>query len=117
MRPPGHRKKLLREGAEGQAVVLESKGVNIVAGGASEFKLLLEVRFSDGSTAEHREKVKLTEIGPVMVKAGDILPVRYDPEDHSEVMVDAPAMRAKADEKQRTGQLEAVERARRELEG
>ena len=116
MRLPGHRKKLMREGAEGQAVVLESEGVNIVAGGASEFKLLLEVRFSDGSTAEHREKVKLTEIGPVMVKAGDIVPVRYDPDDHSDVVVDAPAMRAKADERQQQGQAEAVAQARRKLE-
>jgi len=79
MRLPGHRKKLLREGAEGHAVVLESQGVNIVAGGASAFKLLLEVHFSDGSTAELRQKFNLTD-ARVMISVGDILPIHYDPE-------------------------------------
>jgi hypothetical protein len=61
------------------------------------FKLLLEVRFPDGSTAELREKVNLTDIGPVMVKAGDILPVRYDPDDHSAVVIgDAGDVRREA---------------------
>ncbi len=114
MRLPGHRKKLLREGAEGHAVVLESQGVNIVAGGASAFKLLLEVHFSDGSTAELRQKFNLTD-ARVMISVGDILPIRYDPDDHSAVVIDAPAIRAMRDEKHRTSDLEAVERARRRL--
>jgi hypothetical protein len=62
-----------------------------------------------------REKVSLTDIGPVMVKAGDVLPVRYDPKDRSVVVVDAPAIRAQSDQKRRQIDQAAVERARRGL--
>jgi hypothetical protein len=97
--------------------VTESQAANIVDAGASAFKLELEVQFPDGEKAQMREKVSLTDIGPVMVKVGDILPVRYDPEDRSAVVVDAPAIRAQSDEKRRQLDQAAVERARRELGG
>jgi hypothetical protein len=115
VRLPGHRKKLLRNGAQARAIVTESKAANIVDGGASAFKLALEVQFPDGSKAPMREKVSLTDIGPVMVNVGDILPVRYDPEDRSTVVVDAPAIRAQSDQKRSQIDQAAVERARREL--
>jgi hypothetical protein len=117
MRLPGHRKKLLREGARAQGVVTESKGVNLAAGGFTAHKLVLEVHFEDGSQAEMRDKVNQGDIGPVLVKVGDILPVRYDPEDRSAAVIDVPAIRAQTDERQRQTDLETLARARRELEG
>jgi hypothetical protein len=117
MRMPGHRKKLLREGAQGQGVVTEREGANLTAGGFSAYKLVLEVRFPDGSQTEVRERINQTDIGPVRVMVGDLLPVRYDPRDQSSVVIDTPAIRAQAEEKQQRVDQESIARARRELGG
>jgi hypothetical protein len=36
------------------------------------------------------------DVSPIVI--GDVLPVRYDPEDHSKVVVDTPALTAKSEE-------------------
>jgi hypothetical protein len=51
------------------------------------------VHFDDGSTVEIARKADLYG----WVTEGDILPVRYDPEDRSKIEVDAPALRAQSD--------------------
>jgi hypothetical protein len=116
MRLPGHRKKLLREGAQAQAVVTECEGANLTHNGFSNWALVLEIHFEDGSTAEMHDKVSKSDVAPLL-KVGDILPVRYDPDDHSDAVVDTPAVKAGADETRTAAQEAAVEQARRQLDG
>ncbi len=115
MRLPGHRKKLLREGAQAQAVVTQCEGADLTHNGFSNHKLVLEIHFEDGSTAEIHDKVSKTDVAPLL-KVGDILPVRYDPDDPSDALVDTPAIKAETDEKQSASQAAAVEQARRQLD-
>lgn len=95
----------------------ERKGINLTDGGFSAFKLVLEVHFPDGSQGELREKVHVTDIGALRGRVGDVLPVRYDPEDRTAVVIDVPAIRAEIDEAERRLHQEAVARGRRVLEG
>ena len=115
MRLPGHRKKLLREGARANGVVTESEDVNLTYGGFSAHQLVLEVHFPDGSQTELREKVQVADIGVLRGQVGDVLPVRYDPEDPSDAVIDVPALQAEAEEKQRRLHEQAVARGRRAL--
>jgi hypothetical protein len=117
VRLPGHRKKLLRDGARADAVVTDRKGVNLTDGGFTAHELALEVHFPDGSRAELREKVNVADIGATRGRVGDVLPVRYDTEDRSAVAIDVPAIRAEVDEAQQRLDREAVARGRRALEG
>jgi hypothetical protein len=114
---PGHRKKLLREGARADAVVLERTGVSLTPGGFSAHKLVLEVHFPDGSQAELQEKVNVADIGALRGAVGDVLPVRYDPDDHSAMALDVPAIQAEHDEAQRRRDQQAVTQARRAIDG
>jgi hypothetical protein len=114
---PGHRKKLLRDGAHADAVVTEHQGVRHTEGGWSAYELVLEVHFPDGSQAELRERVDVADIGKLRGRVGDVLPVRYDPEDRSAVVIDVPAIRAEVDEARRRLDEEAVARGRRALAG
>ena len=117
LRLPGHRKKLLHEGAQASGVVTESTDVNLTYGGFSAHELVVEVHFPDGSQTELREKVNVADIGALRGQVGDVLPVRYDPDDRSAVAIDVPALRAEADEKARRLNEEAVARGRRALGG
>jgi hypothetical protein len=113
----GHRKKLLREGAHADAVVTERKGARHTTGGWSAYDLVLEVHFPDGSVSELRDRIDVEDIGMLRGQVGDVLPVRYDPNDLSAVVLDAPAIRAQLDEAQQRLDQEAVARGRRTLEG
>ena len=79
--------------------------------------LVLEVHFPDGSQAELREKVHVADIGALRGRVGDVLPVRYDPDDQSAVVIDVPAIRAEVDEAKWQLDQQAVARGRRALEG
>jgi hypothetical protein len=114
---PGHRKKLLREGARADAVVTGREAVNLTYGGFSAYELVLEVHFPDGSRAELREQVDAADLGRLHGQVGDVLPVRYDPENPSEMVVDVPAIQAQNEEEGRRLDQEAVARGRRSLEG
>ena len=94
--------KLMREGARAEAVVTAARQYGGHTAGASEaagrtlpvgYHVTLRVRFDDGSTVEVARKADLYG----RVTEGDILPVRYDPEDHSKIEVDEPALRAQSD--------------------
>lgn len=113
----GRRKKLLRDGAQAQAIVREQEGAGFTRNGYTADKLVLEVHFEDGSQAEVRDKVDKEDVGYRLIKVGDILPVRYDPEDRSEAVVDVPAIRAQQEESRGQMGQGAVARARRELDG
>jgi hypothetical protein len=118
MHLPGHRKKLLQEGAHADAVVTESQGARLTEGGGwSAYDLVLEVHFPDGSQGELRERVDAADIGKLRGRVGEVLPVRYDPEDPSSAVIDVPAIQAEVDEANRLRDEEAVARGRRAIEG
>jgi hypothetical protein len=71
----------------------------------------------DGPQAELRQKVNVADIGALRGRVGDVLPVRYDPEDRSELAIDVPAIRAEVEGAERRLNEEAVARGRRALEG
>jgi hypothetical protein len=108
---------LLREGERANGVVTESEAVNLTYGGFSAHELVIEVHFPDGSQTELREKVNVADIGVLRGQVGDVLPVRYDPDDQSDVVIDVPALQAEADEKQRRLHEAAVARGRQALGG
>lgn len=115
MRLFGHRTKVLRDGARAEAVVLEREGANLSQHGFSAYKLVLEVRFPDGSRSELREKVDVGDIGLLHGNVGDVLPVRYDPDDRSAMAIDLPALRDQLDAAQRRRDEDAVARGRRRI--
>ena len=116
MHLPGHRRKLLRDGAQADAVVTECESKNLTEGGWSAFELVLEVHFPDGSQSELREKVDVADIGGLRGRVGDVLPVRYDPQDRTSAVIDVPAIRAEVEEAERRLDQEAVARGRGALE-
>jgi hypothetical protein len=107
---------LLRDGTRAEGVVLEREGANLTQHGFSAFKLVLEVRFPDGSRSELREKLDVEDIGLLHGRVGDVLPVRYDPDDHSALAIDVPALRAELESARRRRDEEAVARGRRRLD-
>jgi hypothetical protein len=113
----GRRKKLLRNGAQAQAIVKEREGANFTRNGYTADKLVLEVHFEDGSQAEVRDKVDKEDVGYKLINVGDILPVRYDPKNRSEAVVDVAAIRAQAEESRQRMDQDTLARARRELNG
>jgi hypothetical protein len=102
----GRGKKLRENGAQAQAVVLDSEmGSRQNSHGARNHKLTLRVQFDDGSTGEARCTIwRMLGGAP---GAGEILPVRYDPDDRGKVEVDIEALDA--------GKLEAHEEAKAKL--
>jgi Short C-terminal domain len=127
--------KLLREGAEAQALVLDKKVRNIASepgrdglkayatfgiagdwanvGDALSCTYSLRVRFEDGSTTEISRHVRGVSVSWVPV--GDLLPVRYDPADRSKIEVDEPALKARRDARARDAKADAIARGEAEL--
>src|SRR5664279_1340527 len=102
-------KKLLREDAEGHAVVLEADYRWDGMGGTHHiYRVQLRVRFDDGSTVELHTKLDGGKVGEY--QQADILPVRYDVSDHSRIVVDVPALEA---EFQRSQAKDGAEKASR----
>jgi hypothetical protein len=108
------RGKLLRDGAQTQGVVVESRrtGSGGIAEGDARLSCQVRVRvsFEDGSKAEVSSKL----YGRLYVE-GDILPVRYDPDDHSKIEVDLPALEAGRQADVARGQALNVARGEAEL--
>jgi hypothetical protein len=97
-------KALMRDGAQAQALVLEAKqfghtGVGEGPGMGIFFELKLRVQFDDGTTEEITRRVRLASLGGTSgaiggtVNVGDLLPVRYDPEDRSKIEIDSTAVK------------------------
>ena len=86
----GGKHEMLRDGAETRAVVTRrtSRG----AGTDLRQSLQARVHFDDGSTVEFSGQAFLDEVG--YISEGDIVPVRYDPSDHSTVALDVAALKA-----------------------
>jgi hypothetical protein len=85
---------LLKHGVAGQGVVTSHKEIDHDQyGGELDYSMHVRVRFQDGTETEivHRW-TKRTKVGSLRV--GDKVPVRYDADDHSKVVIDMPALEA-----------------------
>ena len=84
--------KLSRDGAQAQALVIEKKiyATEVESGTTSACRYKLRVRFEDGSTIE----VSRRAFGHAVASAavGDVIPVRYDPADRSNIQLDSDAL-------------------------
>ena len=86
--------RLLKHGAVTQGVVTNHKEIaHDQFGGELDYSMHVRVKFEDGSETEivHRW-TKREKVGSLRV--GDKVPVRYDPADHSKVVIDMPALEA-----------------------
>jgi hypothetical protein len=112
--------KLMRDGAHAKAAVILAKRSGGVAmdGGYSSvgYHLELRVQFDDGSSSEVSCQVGGALTGTdLSFFEGDIVPVRYDPADHSKVAVDVPAMEAVRKKNEDQLNREATDRAEAKL--
>lgn len=86
--------RLLRRGATAQGVVTGHKEIaHEEHGGEVAYSLRVRVRFEDGTETEivHRW-TRRAKVG--VLRVGDKVPVRYDPDDHSKAVLDMPALEA-----------------------
>jgi regulator of protease activity HflC (stomatin/prohibitin superfamily) len=89
--------KLLTEGEQGQGVVTE-KHVDASESSSNSFSFRItlqgHITFPDGTRTEFKSDWLSTHnVGDP--EEGEIVPVRYDPSDHSKVVLDVVAMEAK----------------------
>jgi hypothetical protein len=84
------RERLLRDGATAQGVVIQQQLRAAVTGVLSEYHVKVRVKFDDGSSIEFRQKLDSAQVG--RHAEGAILPVRYDPRDHANIVIDVPAI-------------------------
>jgi len=122
----GHN-KLLREGAQGKGVVLtvESRKGAIVP---PSYDVTVRAHFDNGATVDIEAIFHTLQDGlkkQVLVlepHVGDIVPTRFDPEDHHSVVVDMPALatkraevRAAAEQALDQRQADAIKRSEDQL--
>ena len=111
-----HKGKLMRDGVEARALVLEKRvfasGYSTNETKACRYKV--RVQFDDGSTSE----VSLTAWNHELARArvGDLIPVRYDPADRSKIDIDGAAIKAQRLEQERELNEQAIARGEQELE-
>jgi hypothetical protein len=102
---PAHR-QLLTSGTQGQGVVTRHEMIaRSQFGDESLYSVHVRFRFDDGTETEISQGCARDKIG--LLEAGDKVPVRFDPQDHSKVVLDMPALEARHQEK-----LTAVHAAR-----
>ncbi len=110
----GRGKKIRENGAEAKAVVLDNKmGGRTNNAGERHWKVQLRVQFDDGTTTETECSIWCKVGG--QPSAGEILPVRYDPDDHSKVEVDVTAMRAGHDAAREEAKVKLIQAAEEKL--
>jgi hypothetical protein len=97
----GSRKKLYRDGAETEGLVIKCWTENFEA---RDINIRVRVKFPDDSVTEIVQRGLLQPIVGDLYE-GSVVPVRYDPSDHSKVVVDLPAL------KERQSQADAAQQA------
>lgn len=123
----GGHDKVLREGTRGKGVVLTVEARK-AAPVPPSFNVTVRAHFDDGSTVDIKAvfhtlqdglKKQLLVLEP---HVGDVVPTRFDPENHNSVVVDMPALAAKRDEFRAHGlqahakeQADAIKRAEEQL--
>jgi hypothetical protein len=87
----GGNNKLFTEGASAKGVVIQNKTRSTVGNGiVPEYHVKIRVKFDDGTTTEFKAQLNAREVGRHL--EGAILPVRFDPANHSKIVVDLPAL-------------------------
>jgi hypothetical protein len=86
--------KLLKEGGQGQGVITERHDQGSESGGGG-YSILFEVnghiKFPDGTETQFQsEMLSSHKVGDL--QEGAIVPVRYDPADHSKAVLDVVAL-------------------------
>lgn len=82
----------MSEGAQTNGVVIK-RWVNNVEQGGWSYGIEFRVKFPDGSTADHKQRFLYAgDVG--QISEGDVVPVRYDPQNYSRVALDTPALKA-----------------------
>jgi hypothetical protein len=118
----GKKKHLLQNGTQARAVVVDAErhGGQVTSQGRTpvSYRLRLRVHLDDGTTFD----AACTVGGPMRsaqtyYSPGDIVPVRYDPQDPDMVLVDESALLAEQEAQRRAAADVAVERAERRLAG
>ncbi len=94
--------KPLEDSAQGQAVIVDARPGNLLnRHGERKWHLRVRVKFEDGNTTEADCEVfdlGLAAVGPASglepypLSAGTVIPVRYDVNDRSRLIVDRPKM-------------------------
>jgi hypothetical protein len=110
------KRKLMKDGLQAQALVLEKKAYasGVETGRASACRYKLQVKFEDGSTTEITRRVWTHKLADARV--GDLIPVRYDPDDRDTIEIDRVAVEAQREAAARRLEDDAIARGERELE-
>jgi hypothetical protein len=84
------KERLLQEGAVAQGVVIQNKATMTVTGIDPKYHVKVRVKFDDGTSTEFKQALNAREVGRHF--EGAVVPVRYDPADHSKIEIDVPAL-------------------------
>jgi hypothetical protein len=110
----GSKKKLYAEGAQTEGVVIKASAVVNPLTVNPGYGVVVRAKFPDGSTAEFTQGhlpsggyMYPESVGTPFV--GQVVPVRYDPSDHSKVAIDLPALEER--HQQATAQATAAQQA------
>src|SRR5438045_471550 len=82
-------KKLYKEGALTEGLVTHRSDTT----GGINYHVTIRVKLPDGTTSEFKKWLDWHDVGQFHV--GSVVPVRYDPSDHSKVVLDVPALEAR----------------------
>ena len=83
----GRDKKLYSQGAQTEGVVIKQAAAN----DRIHYRIVVRAKFADGSTTEFSSHMlDFHDVGYLF--QGSVVPVRYDPSDHSKITVDVPAL-------------------------
>ena len=91
--PAARHRRLFARGARGLGVVTRHQVIATTRSGYElGYSVRVRFRFDDGTEARISQGCARDKIGNLRV--GDTVPVRFDPGDHSAVVLDLPAMEA-----------------------
>src|SRR5260370_41113294 len=78
--------KLYSEGTQTEGLVVHRSDTTE----RINYRVTIRVKFPDGLTTEFKKWLDLHDVGQLY--EGSVVPVRYDPSDHSKVVLDVPAL-------------------------
>ncbi len=79
-------KKLYKEGAQTEGLVVHRAD----SGDRINYHITIRVKFADGETTEFKKWLDWHYVGQIY--EGSAVPIRYDPSDHSKVVLDMPVL-------------------------
>jgi hypothetical protein len=91
-------RKLLRDGQQGQAVVLSARAdgarddIRTDSTGLFGWDVTLQVKYDDGTTADFDRYIESKDADDIA--PGAIVPIRFDPNKRSRVEIDTEALRS-----------------------